>query len=194
MASSTTIRLKSSMIPAALAGSALEFNFALESNLDVVGTGDTMAQIILTPDAFVEGSGSKPSIELDLDTGSDDTIVATVTAGGGAESIAYVILEKAAGVANDFDLVRAIHCHALPVNDAIASKLKALVTIGNVSADSWERQIHQLGWDSASAGQAAASCSLCVVPRGLTHATANTLNVIIYQATNAKIIINLLGE
>jgi hypothetical protein len=181
------------MVPPVPSGSATLRDFAIDSEIEITGTGDTIAQVILTLDDFVEGSGSKPAIELDLDNGTDDEIVPTITAGGGGEDMAYLIYEQADGDANDFDLVRAIHCHALPINGANPSKLKALVMLGNTAADTWERQIHQLGWDSTD-GQDPASCSLMVIPRGHTHNTANTLNVVIYQATNARMVLSLLGK
>jgi hypothetical protein len=114
------------MVPPVPAGTVTQRDFALASDIEITATGDTIAQVILTPDDFVEGSGSKPSIELDLDNGTDNEIVFNVTLGGGGEDIGYRPFELADGLANDFDLVRAIHVHAVPVNDANPSKLKAM--------------------------------------------------------------------
>lgn len=103
-------------------------------------------------------------------------------------------MDKADTIATIIDLVRAISIKAVPYNDANPSKLKALALLGATGSDVWDRQIHQIGFDSTTSGQTVAGCNLAVIPQGHTHASANTLNVKIYEALNARIIITLAGK
>ncbi len=194
MAYRVTISPGIRMAPPAITGSGTRQEYGPGDNLiELTGTGDTIAQIIIDPDDFSSGA-TKPNLKLDLDTGTDPDIAVTLTPGSGGEQIAYVILEQVAGVANDFDLVRAISIKAVPYNDANPSKLKALALLGATGSDVWDRQIHQIGFDSTTSGQTVAGCNLAVIPQGHTHASANTLNVKIYEALNARIIITLAGK
>jgi len=200
MAYRVTISPGVRMAPPALSGSGTRQEYGPGDHLiELTGTGDTLAHIILDPDDFTPG-GSKPAIEMDLDDGSDPEIVVAVTVGGGGEDIDYTIIQKVAGVPNDFDLVRAISIKAIPYDKATpavtpaTAKLQALVLLGDTSSDVWDRQIHQIGFDTAASGQTAAGCNLAVIPQGHTHDTAHTLNVRIYEALKARIIITLAGK
>ncbi len=182
------------MRPAAIAGTGNQQTYGPDDSQHILnGLGDTVAQIIVTPDDFVAGSGTKPQLALDLDNGTDPEIVPAVTLGGGGEDIGYAIIEQVAGTANDFDLVRAISIRA-SANVAGAAKIKALVTLGDLSTDTWERQCHQIGFDSTLTDHTSAGLSLTLLPQGHTHAAAHTLKVIIYEATNAKLIITIAGK
>lgn len=190
----TSITLAARMSPPAVTGAGTRQEYGPGDTLvTLTGTGDTIAQIILDPDTFTPG-GSKPNIKLDLDTGTDPDIAVTMTAGGGGEQIAYTILQMVAGAANDFDLVRAIVIKAVPYDPLSASKLKAIALIGDTASDVWDRQIHQIGFDSTAAGQSVCGLNMAIIPQGHTHASAKTLEVKIYEALNARIIITLAGK
>jgi hypothetical protein len=196
MASLGTITIESRLQPASPAGSTTQNDYALSGSISIKGDTDTIAQIVLEPADFVEGSSAtEPLVELDIKDGTDPgSIIVQITNGGGGETVTATVIERVAGVNNDFAKVRAIHIRALPANPANPSKLKALAWVGDLNADAWDRAALPVGYDSTEADRTAESCALLGVPRGIAYSDSNPLNVKFYQTDNARLLISLLGK
>jgi hypothetical protein len=196
MASLGTVTVESRLQPASPAGSTTQNDYALPGSVSIAGDTDTIAQIVLEPADFVEGSSStEPLVELDIKDGTDPgSIIVQITNGGGGETVTATVIERVAGVNNDFAKVRAVHIRALPVNPASTSKLKALISVGDLAAGAWDRAALPVGYDSTEADRTVESCALLAVPRGIAYSDSNPVQVKFYQAENARLLISLLGK
>lgn len=197
MGSLSSFFLQSNLVPAEFARGLPLLPYGFGESAQILGDSDTIAQVRLEPDDFVEASSSKPNIILTLDAGSGSAIGVAVTnggGGGGGETIGYDIQQNVDGLANDFSMVRAVHVLVRPLDPEVASSCKVLVQFGSIATDTWERAILPLGFDSAEDDRTAAAHGVLVLPRGHTYSDTNPLKITIYQAANTELLLALLGN
>lgn len=191
MSAQLSLRLNSRIFPPQPRGTASMLEVSHNASYEVVATGNTIAQITLLPEDFA-GGGSLPLAVLNLDNGTDPDVQITTTPGGGSD-IAVRVSERLIGENNDFDRVRFLQVEALAQITG-ASALEATVQMGDLSGAAFGRLCLPIGWDSADTTNPAASAALVMVPLGIIHASAHTLQVSIHKAVNAMLVISLLGN
>lgn len=194
MAAQSYLRLSTSMAPAVPAGSVDTQSFGLEEDAVAVATTDTVARILCTPGEYTV-SGTDPYVEFDLKNGSDPgNILSNPVPSSGGTEIAYSIVQRVAGVANDFGKVRAIHIRAFPADGTNPSKIKADIKLGNLAVASSQRMCLPLCYDSADSGSTPASSAHASVPNGLSYSDSYKLILTVYHALNVKVLITILGN
>lgn len=193
MATTTNFQLQATVSPPVPAGSATRQSYSQPSEIVMVGTTNGLAQIILTLDDFVAGSGSEPLVSIDLEYGTP-YIDVDVTVGGGGESVASQVITSVDGLDPDLSKLRMIQVLAKPIDPDTASKIKAIFTVGDFTTVNLNCAALPISYDSTDAGNTPEAGGGVAIPHGITFASADEIKLTIFEALNVNLLILLQGK
>lgn len=189
MAAVGEIGFVSAFRPGVPGGTSNEQAYGSAQTCRVAATSETVAQIICDPTNYA-GGGTDPEWTFELEGGSDDDISPGTLTGA-----AWRIIQKVTGQDNDFTTVRGLHIAAEPLVAGTAVVVKAVLSMGDLTGTALERMALPILLESATDTDSSDFCGAAVaMPNGFTFDVSDPLRLRVYECSNARIIITLLGD